>query len=364
MILKQLELNHFRNYYKETFVAGESINLIFGENGHGKTNLLEAIYYLALCQSFRASSDKDCINYYSETDFFNIKGLFKNRFDSEETIVVKYSKKESKQIMVNQLKEDRLKDHIGRIPAVLLKPDDLKLSFGGPAERRRFIDVLLSQISSVYVDNLMRYKRAIKQKNSILKAPQVDKEQLKSWNENLVTYGSEIIRKRIEIIENLNSYLSKFYQDISGQADQLKLDYLSNVTGDDVKESFRRMLDQHYESELHQRISLVGPHRDDLSFYINSKNVSDFGSQGENKTFIISLKLSEMKLLLNFKEEKPLLIFDDVFNELDQFRVENLLSFLTEIGQVFISTTNEHLIDGDKVTKFHIDNGKLKQLVH
>ena len=327
MVLKAICLSSFRNYDELNLSFDDGINVIYGENGQGKTNLLESIYYLGLTQSFRASNDNECLNYINKIHHFNVSGDFLNRSNYTDNVRVYYSKKEKKHLFVNDVKEKKFKHHVGYIPMVLLKPDDIKLTYGSPSIRRKFIDILISQLSPRYMDDLMRYGRVVKHKNSLYNTQMVDKNQIDIWNEKLIEYGTPIIEKRIDVIKELKVLTNEMYQLISGREEDVDVKYSTFVV-DDIKSEFTVKLTEAYDKELRYKNSIIGPHRDDLAFSINSKNVGDYGSQGENKTFLISLKLAELKLLSKYLDEKPILLFDDIFSELDQGRINRLMDYV------------------------------------
>ena len=242
---------------------------------------------------------------------------------------------------------------------VLLKPDDVKLTYGSPSVRRKFIDILISQLSSVYIDNLMRYGRVLCNKNALLSADKIDSRQLVVWNEKLVEYGSEIISKRLEIIDELKHVVNEMYKAISGKDETIEVKYHTISIDKSIESSLKQKLDASFEKEKRYKRAIVGPHRDDIGFLINGKHVGDFGSQGENKTFLISLKLAELSLLSKYVAEKPILLFDDIFSELDKGRIDRLMNYVKDLGQIFITTTDKHLVKKDEINYINIENGCL-----
>jgi DNA replication and repair protein RecF len=348
MILKKLCLENFRVFSYIDVEFSEGINLITGMNGQGKTSILESIYYLALTKSFRTSNDKNVIKY--NNNFFNIKSSFIPLPTKSNNIRVFFSNLEGKHIFINDKKIQRFSEYIGTIPCVILTLDDLKLTFGGPAERRKFLNILLSQVSPLYLNNLKNYKRSLLQRNALLmhQNNRTIKSQIEAWNTQLINHGSQLIHKRLELVQFLNDNLSSYYSNFSSSDDCISTLYKSSINKDlneteleNIKDYFFQKLQSVFEYEIEKKISIVGPHRDDIDFYINGKSFKEFGSQGENKTLIIALKFLEWQYLFQRRNINPILLLDDVFGELDDYRRKGLLKFFEETGQTFITTTSE-----------------------
>ncbi len=340
MILQALALTNFRNYRDEKIDFQEGINVLFGRNGQGKTNILESIYYLALTKSFRTSNDQNLILY--QQDFFRIQGDFKTQQGRLHKVAIAYSPQEGKRLQHNGQRVARFADYIGTVPLVLLAPSDLEISQGGPHYRRQFLDIMLSQASRVYLHHLIRYRRALKQRNLLLQQETVETRLLESWDDALVQHGTVVIAKRLEAVQRLDELVKGYYARLSGGEDKTKLVYRSSfqwTEGTEIGGAFRRALQALRTRELEQSITLVGPHRDDLLFLLNGKPLRVVGSQGEHKTFIISLKMAEREYLQDIQHEAPLLLFDDIFGELDAGRIVNMIRSLSRIGQTFITTT-------------------------
>lgn len=360
MKLNTLVINGFRNYEHETLSTNSEINVIYGKNGQGKTSLLEALYYSILTQSFKTKQDRDCLNYKLDQKFFDIESVFTNSLGLQDEVKLHFDRKSGKSLFVNNDKVTPLKEHVGFIPSVLLKPDDSELSFGGPSERRRFLDLLLSQLSPRYLDCLIRYRRVIKQKNSLLQQVDLDRKQLEVWNEAIVKYASVLIEKRFEMIELLSQETKDAYQRLSSEDEKAEISYLSIVkSSDTIEPELRKRLAEQGENEVQQRKSLVGPHRDDMNFLLNGKLVGRYGSQGENKTFLISLKLAELHILKAQKKEKAILLLDDIFSELDTHRITQLMKEAKDLGQLFITTTTKDLVRDREAAYFKIENGTI-----
>lgn len=346
MLLKRLNLINFRNYSEIHINFYDGVNILYGENGAGKTNILESIFYLALTKSFRTNIDKHLI--LNKSDMFRILGEFE--IGSKQTLQssIAYSPTEGKRLTVNNQKISKFSDYIGQLPIVLLSPSDLLLSQGSPAQRRRFIDVLLCQSSRLYLHHLMHYNRSLRHRNQLLQPKNKNMELLLSWEENLINNGTHIIKKRKETVEVLSEQVQSFYKKLSDGKDNVKIVYQTNIglnNWDNLHLNFRDQFNEKRDREYELETTIIGPHRDDLLFLINGKVLKNYASQGEHKTFIIALKLAELYYLGQRQTVSPILLFDDVFGELDSGRIQKMLDHLGEIGQVFITTTSKTFFD-------------------
>jgi DNA replication and repair protein RecF len=364
MQIKRLVLFNFRNYTETSIDFSDGVNVVYGDNGAGKTTILEAIYYLALTKSFRASTDKYLIK--NGAEMCRVQGEFVDTRGKSVHSTLAYSLKQGKHLTVNGQKMGVFSEYIGEIPVVLLHPQDLQLSQGSPQMRRRFLDVLLSQSSKVYLHHLMQYNRSLKQRNQLLQQPDCDPQLLTSWEENLIQHGVAIIQKRREVVALLSEQVKQYYRLLSRKNDSGKIVYQCNVAhadGDPVA-AYRAAFDakRHQEKEL--GTTIVGPHRDDLLFLLNGKAMKTYASQGEHKTWVIALKLSEYRHLAEQQQRAPILLFDDIFGELDAGRIQQMLAQLNNIGQVFVTTTSRNFFD--KIHRlnlpthyYHVQNGKV-----
>ncbi len=367
MILQKLELQNFRLFSKINLDFTDGINLITGRNGQGKTSILEAIHYLALTKSFRTTKDRNAVKY--NNTYLNVRGDFISAISQRLNIRFFYSFQEAKQIFVNDKRTSKFSEYIGTVPCVVLTLDDLKLSYGSPAERRKFIDVLLSQVSPLYLENLKNYRRSVQQRGALLAEKNFAniKNQIGIWNEQLVKYGIPIIRKRIEFIDFLNIHLSEKYSAYSGKEEKIGAVYKSNLMKDiytnsdaEIQKTFSTILTENFNKDLAFQKTTSGPHRDDIEFFKDEKSFKDFGSQGENKTLIIVLKFLEWEYLSQSNKNKPVLILDDIFGELDELRMNGLLDYLKHIGQAFITTTMDSKFSDDIITgRYVIEKGKV-----
>jgi len=351
MQLKQLSLMNFRNYHEVTIKFSDGIHVLFGENGAGKTSILEAIHYLALTKSFRTGNDRNLI--LTSEKMFRVQGVFQNSQGQTLKVAIAYSIDSGKRLTVNQQSPQTFSEYIGEVPVVLLHPADLRLSQGSPQHRRRFLDVLLSQSSKVYLHHLIQYNRSLKQRNQLLQDPLTEVQLLRSWEENLVNYGVELIVRRREAAARLGEMVTRYYRQISKSNDLVTIDYRTNVPGTteaEIARGYRETFDEKRHREQAYGTTLVGPHRDDLMFLLNGTPMREYASQGEHKTLVIALKLAEFHFLQEQRASSPMLLFDDIFGELDGNRIRLMLHQLSNIGQVFVTTTSRTFFD--KVQEF------------
>lgn len=343
MWLSSISLTHFRNYGHLEADFSPTLNVFVGKNAQGKTNFLEAIYFLALTRSHRTRSDKDLIQF--DKDFLTVNGLL-NRYSGQIPLDINLTSK-GRTTKVNHLKQDKLSDYIGNMTVVLFAPEDLQLVKGSPSLRRKFIDIDLGQIKSLYLTDLSTYNHVLKQRNNYLKSvDKVDTIFLDVLDEQLADYGSRVVKQRLQFIEDLAFEANRHHNNISNQAETIKITYkstISGVTDTDIKEAFLESLRENRRKDIFKRNTSVGPHRDDLEFFINGINAS-FGSQGQQRSLILSLKLAEIELIKKTTGDYPILLLDDVMSELDNRRQTKLLESISEHVQTFITTTSlEHL---------------------
>jgi len=338
--LEALTLHNFKNYNELSVQLKGKIICLLGENGSGKTNFLDAIHYLAIGKS--CTNPLDSQNITHDNEFFSIRGKFKN--NSEKTEIQCTLKKGQKKIMKwNGNEYDRLSEHVGRIPLVMIAPDDTDLVREHSDGRRRFVDGILSQVDSVYLKNLIQYHRILKQRNGVLKnlsdQGRKDPALLEVYDEQLIDIGHNIYDNRRRFIEQFKPFFSKHYRDISDGKEAVSLVYRSSLKNEDFPDMFRRNLEKDIVMERTQ----LGIHRDDFVFKIDNYPLKKFGSQGQQKSFLISLKLAQHDFI---KEEKgfcPLLLLDDIFDKLDDFRITKLMQLIHngEFGQIFVTDARE-----------------------
>lgn len=357
MIIKKLKLRSYRNYDNVELIFNDKLNIIIGDNGEGKTNILESIYVLAITKSYLNVNDKRLINFLSnyaliDSDIF-IGGVNKRfRFMVNSL---------GKRVMVNDKEIKKLSDYISYLKVIIFSPDNIRIIKDGPSVRRKFLNVEISQIDNFYVKYLMNYKNLITQKNEYLKLNKIDSAYLDILNSKLVDNGIYLVNKRNEFILKINTYISNIFKEITG-INGLKIKYLPNVKD---KQEFFSKLENNYEKELNYKVSLVGPHRDDFIFILNDKDLSVYGSQGQIRCAVLSLKLAEVRLLCECGYERPVLLLDDIFSELDLDKRNNLVKYINDDVQTIITTTDINLIDENLVSKanvFMIKDNKINLL--
>jgi DNA replication and repair protein RecF len=372
MYLKQLYLTNFRNLTEQKINFSAKLNILFGKNGQGKTSILESIYFLSISKSFRTKSEKIALQF--EKDFFDIKGNFKGHKHEDISVRVFYSLNDGKHIFLNENKLEKFSELIGIIPVILLSLEDLELTYGVPSNRRRFIDILLSQVSPIYLNALQKYKKSVLQRNKHLSLIFDKVESVNSifpWDEQLARYGSDIIEYRLAFIEYMNTHVSNYYKILSENDEKIRLEYKSRITPQkssydkkDIEKKFKDLLKSELQNDIQRQSTAIGPHRDDIYFFINDNLLKSFGSQGENKTFLIALKLIEGNYLKDRLKVDPIFLMDDIFGELDSNRIERLTNYTTNIGQTFITTANNEKFSGtvsNDINLIRINNGHAVQ---
>jgi len=350
MFIENLQLKNYRNYELLDISFENKVNVIIGENAQGKTNLLEAIYLLAFTKSYRTSNDRELILW--DKEFAKISGIVHKR--NSQTIPLELLvHKNGKTAKLNRLEQNRLSEYVGALNIVMFAPEDLSLVKGSPQVRRRFIDMELGQIEPIYLYHLGQYQKLLKQRNHLLKQLQLkdhtDTTFLHVLTEQLAEHAAVILKKRFSFLQLLRKWAIPIHFQISRDLEQLNIVYSSSVEvleDDDEEKIEHRYLEAFTEiekNEINRGLTLIGPHRDDLVLYINDKNVKLYGSQGQQRTTALSLKLAEIDLIYDQKKEYPILLLDDVLSELDNFRQSHLLSTIQNKVQTFVTTTT---VDG------------------
>lgn len=342
MILKTLRVQNFRTHSDFILEIGEKSTLISGANGSGKTSLLEAIYFALQGTSFR-SSDKEILRN-DGSSWFRID--LKDSKDSLRTIIFNDAiQKSKKQFLVDGNKKARLSANL-RIPVVLFEPDDLQLLSGSPTRRRNFLDYFLSQIFPSFQLALARYNKALKQRNNLLKRDNVSKDELFPWNLMLAEYGAEIISKRQDFLELLNSKIEEVYFEISGVKDEIIIDYLGEKVS---KNEILAILSENIERDKILGYTNFGPHKHDIQFIFNKKPAQNVASRGENRSLVLALKFIETDILADLTSKRPIVLLDDVFSELDDERQKLLTKHFSKY-QTIITSTNEIKVEDCKIT--------------
>ncbi len=347
MIIQSLELADFRNYTALHMDFSEGTNILYGDNAQGKTNVLEAMYMVSTTRSHRGMKDRDLIRFGQEESHIRCC-LLKSDIDYQ--IDMHLRKNKSKGIAINGQRIKKASDLVGILHIVFFSPEDLSIVKDGPSERRRFMDMELCQLDRSYLFNLNHYNKIIDQRNKLLRElyfnPEL-KETIGIWDMQLLSYGTKIIERRQQFIQQLNEIIGKMHEKLSGGKEKLIVQYEPEVTAD----AFEKKLLASRERDIKLKMTCVGPHRDDFSFVDNDIDIRKFGSQGQQRTCALSLKLSEIELVKESIGEKPVLMLDDVLSELDSGRQNYLLNSIGGI-QTFITCTG---LDEFVNNRFSID---------
>lgn len=363
MILRKLKLRNFRNYAQVELDLAKEINFIKGLNAQGKSNLLEAIYCLSLTRSFRAASDQELLQVGAES--FEVTGEYVDEHHTEHVLAIYYRQSQGKQISLDRKRLTRYAVVVGKFPIVLFSPESHRITAGPPAERRRFMDVLLSQGSSVYLADLQEYQRVLRQRNALLLQARsfqtiTTDRTLAAWDESLALYGCKIIQARYQFVQQNAEFLQRAYEDISASPHSLQLAYKSQLNAEHVSvEIFLKRLGEQRMKERQRAQTVVGPHRDDLELFINGVDLKRFGSRGEHKSALLALKMMEAEYLKRRLHTAPIILLDDLFSELDEARGERCAAFFLGRGQIFVSAVSAiPKIAAEHRAIFRIHNGR------
>lgn len=395
MVLKKIKLADFRNYGIQDIELNRKFNFIYGNNGHGKTNILEAISFVTFGKSFLGSPDQDCIKFESE-EFF-IDSVFENDLGNDYNISLNYNSSTKKKVyQLNKEKVSRFSSEVfGKFPVVFFSPHSLNITYGNPSERRRFFDILISQTSRVYLDLLKDLNRLLKQKNALLKSFASDRSYaerdfkylLNSFNEGLISVTVDILFRRLNFINEFQEYFEKNFKSLLKNDDNPAIKYYSEIleglglSAEEVlgmdrglfTEKVQGYFKRREQEEISRGLSLIGPQRDDFVFSLKKSNdnekifeLKNFASQGEHKTFVIGLKLAEFYYILDKLGSSPILLLDDILSELDTERVFKIISHLKDFGQIVLTSVDtgfnekfREIFDEDEISYIKVNNGKL-----
>ena len=364
MYLQQLSVINFKNYAEAGLTFSDGVNVFTGSNGAGKTNLLDAIHYLSLCKSYFNPIDSQQIK--QETDFFIITGNF-NKNGSAEAIACSVKRNQKKQFKRNKKDYPRLADHIGLFPLVMVSPYDISIIIEGSEERRKFIDNVISQTDNRYLDELIIYNKVLVNRNALLKliadTGRYDPHLLEVLDEQVATSGSRIFEKRKAFMESFTEIFNNHYQYLSDNAEQVELVYESQL----LQDGLAVLLKKNIERDRALERTTAGIHKDDLLFSIHGMPMKKFGSQGQQKSFLIALKLAQYSFLYKQNGFKPILLLDDIFDKLDDQRVTKLMQMISnhDFGQVFITDTNVNRVKnifseiGVEIKLFKVKGGEI-----
>jgi len=348
MIIESIELNNYRNYKEICLHLNSGTNILYGDNAQGKTNLLEAIYVGCTTKSHRGTKDRDIIKFGESESHIKIIIL---RNDIRRRIDMHLKSNRAKGIAIDGIPIKKASELFGIVNIVFFSPEDLSIIKNGPSERRRFIDIELCQLDKIYLFYLSNYNKAVIQRNKLLKDLSYDTkdfELLEAWDLQLIKYGKKIIRARENFIYQLNDIIIEIHKNLSGSKERLEINYEPNVLCENFEKDLRKSRDR----DLRQKMTLTGPHRDDISFHINEIDIRKFGSQGQQRTAALSLKLAEIEIVKKLIKDHPILLLDDVLSELDSSRQNQLLSGIKDIQTVITCTGLEDFISD----RFHIDH--------
>lgn len=347
MIIKSIELADFRNYDTLNLTFDKGTNILYGDNAQGKTNILEAIYVVATTKSHKGSKDKDIINFNKEEAHIR---AYIEKDEVETRIDMHLRSSKSKGIAIDGQKIKKAAELLGLLNVVFFSPEDLGIIKNGPSERRRFVDMELCQLDSFYLYNLNSYNKIVNQRNKLLKDLYFNpslKETLNIWDSQLVSFGSKIIERRKIFIDQLNEIIYEIHKKLSGNKEELKIKYEPDVS----IENFETSLKLSNERDIKLKQTCVGPHRDDFSFIVGDIDIRKFGSQGQQRTAALSLKLSEIELVKKITKDTPVLLLDDVLSELDANRQNYLLNSIGDIQTIITCTGLDDFINN----RFEID---------
>lgn len=355
--IKSLDLQNFRNYDLLNIEFDKDTNIIYGDNAQGKTNILEAIYVSSTTKSHRGSKDREMISF--NRDESHIKAIVEKN-GTPYRVDMHIKKNKSKGIAINGIPLKKASELFGMINVVIFSPEDLNIVKEGPAARRRFIDLELSQIDKIYLSDISNYNRVLIQRNKLLKDLSYNNSALDTldvWDMQLERYGSNIIRRRRKFIEDLNVIVDKIHSNLSGGKEKLVIEYEPNVNDSELERQLRFSRDR----DLKTKMTNIGPHKDDICFKINDNDVRKYGSQGQQRTVALSLKMAEIELVKKVISDNPILLLDDVLSELDGNRQNYLLNNINDIQTIVTCTGLDEFINNRfEINKiFKVIDGKV-----
>lgn len=345
MHLKQLKFTNFKNYEEGEMEFSPKINCFIGNNGVGKTNILDAIYYLSFCKSYFNPIDSQNIRHHQ--DFFAIHGHYEQANGSVEKVQCQLKPTRRKHFKLNDKEYERLADHIGFIPLVMISPYDRDLINNHSDVRRKYIDGVISQFNGLYLNNLLSYNKALQQRNALLKSfaekRYFEVSLLEMWDQKLNQLGTEIHEVRKEFVKDFLPIFQKYFNFISEGKELVGMEYISQLR----EESLESLLKNSLAKDRAIRYTSVGIHKDDLEFKISEYTIKKYGSQGQQKSFVVAIKLAQFEYMRLIKKQKPILLLDDIFDKLDSQRVEQIVKLVNEeeFGQVFITDTQQERIE-------------------
>ena len=358
MYLKKLVLINFKNIAQAEITLSERLNCFVGDNGAGKTNVLDAVYYLSMSKSALSMTDGQSVRH--GEDFFVVEGTYAGDSGSNDTVNCSFLRRSGKVLKLNGKEYDRMADHVGRFPVVMVSPQDSVLITDAAEERRRYLNAFLSQLDRDYLASLMRYNAVLAERNRFLKSSS-DEQMLQIYDMQLADHAARIYERRRDIIERMRPLVAEFYRQLSDDREQVEIEYRSEL----ASASMGELLLASRERDIVNGFTTSGVHRDDMSLRIGGYPLRKYGSQGQQKSFLMSLKLAQYRILAEVCGERPLLLLDDLFDKLDTSRVENLLTLVAgdDFGQIFITDCNRSRLEtilsraGEKYALFMDEGG-------
>ena len=359
MFIKRLQMLNYRNYNVLDISLGPHVNVFMGDNAQGKTNILEGIYYCAFARSHRTSKDRELIDWNSDNALLSVT-VGRERLDKR--IDISILKDGKKAIQINKIKIKKIGELFGNFNVVMFSPEDLKIIKDSPGVRRKFIDMELCQLNPKYYYNLVQYNKVLNERNSILRNRNINKDILDIYDMQLVEFGYNIIIDRLEYIQKLNKYSTKIHSDITSGKEKIEFKYISTIKDlENIKENFYSLLEKNRSRDCERGITSIGPHRDDFTVLINDIDTKSYGSQGQQRTAVLTIKFSSLKIIKELTGEHPVLLLDDVLSELDFSRKRYILSTIGDIQTIITCTGIEDLYEylDDKSKVFKVKDGEI-----
>ena len=359
MFIKRLQMLNYRNYNVLDISLGPHVNVFMGDNAQGKTNILEGIYYCAFARSHRTSKDRELINWNSDNALLSVT-VGRERLDKR--IDISILKDGKKAIQINKIKIKKIGELFGNFNVVMFSPEDLKIIKDSPGVRRKFIDMELCQLNPKYYYNLVQYNKVLNERNSILRNRNINKDILDVYDMQLVEFRYNIIIDRLEYIVKLNKYSAKIHSDITSGKERIEFKYISTIKDlENIRENFYSLLEKNRVRDCERGITSVGPHRDDFNVLINDIDTKSYGSQGQQRTAVLTIKFSSLKIIKELTGEYPVLLLDDVLSELDFSRKRYVLSTIGDIQTIITCTGIEDLYEylDDKSKVFKVKDGEI-----
>lgn len=365
MEIKQLKLVNFRNYDQLDISFHKKINIFIGNNAQGKTSLLESIYVLSISKSHKTHKDKEMIKF--NEPFGKINAFLQKNTDLDELELI--ISRQGKKAIINAVEKPRISEYIGFFNVVMFAPEDLDIVKRDPINRRKFLDVEIGQTSNIYLYQLSQYNKLLKQRNEYLKqyypGASFDRAYLDVLTQQLAKYGAQILEKRTRFVEQLNEYASRLHHYISNRSETLEIIYQSSYGEPVTEDTIYDLYQENYQDDLRRGVTTVGIHRDDLKFYVNGIDVSRFGSQGQQRTTALAVKLSLIDFIKDATGHYPIVLLDDVLSELDDTRQSQLLDCIKDRVQTFVTTTNISGIKREIIQKsdlYYIKQGQINRI--